>query len=277
MWFMNRSICICSPQQPVEFRDDITYHNETVFKRFNGTVIGICSNCGVRKTFPATVNTAYDPVQSRAEFYEESAEKFRTLFKPVVDLIMQYKNKGAVLDVGCSSGILLELLRERGFDVYGIEPNKAAHEAAEKKFPQRIFRGTLKTYLEKNHRSFDVIIYNHVLEHIPYPLSELSLAKKILHTKGILVIGLPNTQNIIFSVRRKFWEPLMPNEHIWHFGKTYMKRLLQKEGLSVKKIRFEDDPRRDYPIIKRLYFGLLSLINKCTNTGEAMLLICERT
>ncbi len=269
---MIQSSCICS-QQPVQFDEVIVYKNETVFEQFEGTVIAKCRTCGVLKTFPAKQNTTYNPVQSRAELYEDHSEKFRTLFKPLADTVCKFKNRGKVLDVGCSSGILLEVLRERGFGVYGVEPHTTAYNAARKKFGNHITYGTVTTLLKQNSTQFDVVIYNHVLEHIPDPVTELSNAKKLLHPKGILVIGVPNTENVIFMLRRKYWEPLMPNEHVWHFGTSYLKSLLAAQGFAIKKTTFEDDPRRDYPILKRIYFGSLSLINRFMRTGEAMLMV----
>lgn len=269
---MIQSSCICS-QQPVQFDEVIVYKNETVFKRFEGTVIAKCRNCGVLKTFPAKQNTSYNPVQSRAELYEDHSEKFRIIFKPLADAVCRFKNSGRVLDVGCSSGILLEVLRERGFDVYGVEPHSTAYNAARKKFGNNITYGTAQTLLKQSSQQFDVVIYNHVLEHIPDPVTELSTAKKLLRPDGVLVIGVPNTENVIFMLRRKYWEPLMPNEHVWHFGMSYMKSLLAAQDFAIQKILFEDDPRRDYPVLKRIYFGSLSFMNRLMGTGEAMLIV----
>lgn len=258
----------------------ITYKNETVFKNFEGIVIGRCKKCGLLKTL-LPKNRNFNPKQSRKDMYESRKSFFVNIFIPIVEKIKRFKPSGKILDVGCSSGILLELLKKQKFDTYGIEPNKMAFSIAKRKFGNKIFHGTLTQFyysvlMRSSKQEFDVVIYNHVLEHTIDPRKEITLAKKILKNDGILVIGVPNTNNIIFKLREKYWESLMPLEHVWHFSERYLIAFLNNLGFSILGISFSDDKRQDYSIVKQVYFKLLSLINKLFNTGEAMLLICER-
>lgn len=218
----------------------------------------------------------FDPQHSSSGFYEERRQEFNTLFRPLVSRIQKYSPKGKILDVGCSSGILLSLLRRKNRDVYGIEPNKYAYRIAFKKLKNRVHKGTLKSFRTKKKRSFDCIIYNHVLEHIENIHVEFALIKKTLKKNGILVLGLPNTDNVIFLIRGKYWESLVPNEHIWHFNTKELIRFLDKQGFKIKDISFTDDKRKDYPFIKKIYFRTLSLINRLIHTGENVLIIAEK-
>ncbi|OGK40723.1 hypothetical protein A3A74_03850 [Candidatus Roizmanbacteria bacterium RIFCSPLOWO2_01_FULL_35_13] len=267
------SSCICDNGKKSYFRKFISYKNETVFKEFEGIVIGKCENCGILKTFPPESGVKFNPKQSRAEFYDNSQEKFIGLFKPIVNLIKKHKKSGTILDVGCSSGILLTLLKKEEFNIKGIEPNKKAFSIAKNKLGKDIFSGTLQDFLGRNKKKFDCIIYNHVLEHIEDPVEEINLAKKILKRGGILILGVPNTSNIIFYLRQKYWEPLMPNEHIWHFNTKYLISLFKRLDLKVIEKYFSDDGRQDYPLMKKSYFRTLSFVNKFFGTGEAVLLV----
>ena len=262
--------CLC--QKNASFEKYFEFKNETVFKNYKGIIIGKCTNCGLLKTFP-NKNLKHIPQPSRDLFYEKNRRFFEGLFRPVVDKITSYKKTGKVLDIGCSSGILLQLLKNKGFDVYGIEPDKKAYLTASKKFKAKIFFGFLEGFAKKTKNKFDIIIYNHVLEHIDDVLNEIKLSKSILNKNGILTIGVPNTGNIIFSLRKKYWESLMPNEHIWHFSTEYLVNLLKDQGFKILNVSFSDDKRLDYPFYKRLYFSVLSLINKLCHTGEAVLII----
>ncbi|MDO8498139.1 MAG: class I SAM-dependent methyltransferase [bacterium] len=268
---MLTSSCICRKNES-SFEEYIVYKNETVFKRFEGASIGKCTNCGLLKTFPSQKNV-FDPKQSKGELYDEQENRFTELFRPIVEAIKKYTPGGSVLDVGCSTGILLALLKKEGFKVTGIEPNKEAYKRARSRLGKDMFEGTLADF-QKTHRSkFDCIIYNHVLEHIEDPIKEIKSAKNALKKGGVLVIGVPNRDNIIFFLRKKYWEALLPDQHIWHFSSRDVVKIIEKLGLKVIHEYFSDDERRDYPLKKRIYFRLLSFINKIFRTGEAVLLI----
>ncbi len=271
---MQNSSCLCRGK-PEKFTETIVYKNETVFKNFEGTVIGRCTKCGLLKTFPAKKNSLFEPKQSRENMYEKDREKFQAIFHPLIRSIKKYKSSGRVLDVGCSSGILMSLIEKEGYDIYGIEPNKQAYTQAKNKFGDKVFNGTLTEYFQNRPAKFDCIIYNHVFEHIEDVNGEIDLIKKIMNRDAVLIVGVPNSHNLIFWLRRKYWEPLMPNEHIWHFSSGYLIRLLRKHGLKVIAQSFEDDKRSDYPLVKKLYFRSLSAVNKLLRTGEAVLLTAK--
>lgn len=267
------SYCLCKKNKQL-FQPVIKYCNERVFKKYKGIIIGKCNNCGLLKTLPHN-NSQFNPKQSRDIFYEENYRYFEGLFQPVVEKIIHYKKTGKVLDIGCSSGILLQLLENKGFDVYGIEPNTKAYLTASKKNVGKIFHGILKEFIKNNQVKFDVVIYNHVLEHIENINEEMKLVKSIINKEGVLVIGVPNTDNIIFYLRQKYWESLMPNEHIWHFSRKHLVNLLIRNCFRIINISFSDDSRRDYPFFKQVYFRFLSFLNKLFNTGESLLVIAE--
>lgn len=270
---MITSPCIC--RKSSRFTPLIEYRNETVFKAFEGTVIGKCIYCPTLKTFPAKQNTIFDPINTKADLYEKRNRQFIRLFTPLVARIVRFMKRGSVLDVGCSTGILLSLFKKKGFDVAGVEPNAYAYAIARKKLGSRILRGTLSTYLLKKGKPVDCIVYNHVLEHIQDWRKEFSQIGKILKPGGILVVGLPNTANFIFRVRGKYWESLQPNEHIWHMNTKSLCGLLESNGFSIQSVSYEDDGRASYPLLKRLYFGALSLVNRILGTGEAVLIIAK--
>ncbi len=267
-----KSECVCCGKES-DFREYIRYQNETIFSHYEGIIIGKCATCGTMKTFPPKNSAAFDPQESHTSVYEKDVRKFEKLFQPIASKIKSYKPAGRILDVGCATGILLSLLKKEGYDITGIEPNRKEYLKANKRLGSTVINATINIYTRKHRKKFDVIIYNHVLEHIRDVGGELALAKRILKPGGIIVIGLPNTDNIIFSLRKKYWEFLMPTQHFWHFGKKQIRQLLQKNGFKIIDASYSDDDRFEYPLAKRIYFKCLSFINHMLNTGEAQLLI----
>lgn len=131
-------------------------------------------------------------------------------------------------------------------------------------------------YAQVQKKRFDVIIYNHVLEHVTGPKSELEHIKKLLKPGRYLIIGVPNRNNIIFFLRKKYWELLLPDQHIWHFSFADIKALLTHAGFTVKTVSYTNATREDYPMLKKIYFRFLTVINTAFGTGEAMLVTAQK-
>ncbi|MEK7166074.1 MAG: class I SAM-dependent methyltransferase [Patescibacteria group bacterium] len=267
------SDCICGRHR--EFQSLISYTQEKVFKAYEDLSIARCSNCYVLKTLAAA--NKVQPVKSNTEFYEGNKNIFTDYFTKLVSQIVKYRKSGKVLDVGCATGILLNIFVKQGFTVWGLEPNPAAWKLSRTRFPKRIFQLKLSEFLKHHRLRFDVIVYNHVLEHVVDVQKEIQNIKKALKPGGMLVLGLPNTDNIIFKIRGKYWESLLPNQHHWHFSTKYIHSLLRREEFQILETTFNNHLRQDYPFVKRLYFGILNTINSIFHTGEAMTILAKKS
>lgn len=266
------SSCICN--QKSFFKPIIKYQKEDIFKAYEKAIIGKCITCGLLKT--VVKPKRFNPQISHIDNYQNKKNQYIRLFSKIVTKIRQIKNKGTVLDVGCSFGILMELL-EKDYQVFGIEPNINAYKITKNKFKNKVFLGKIKDFIKKNKKKkFDIIIYNHVLEHIENINQEFLMIKKLIKKGGLLVIGVPNVDNIIFFLRKKYWEGLMVNEHIWHFSKKYLINYLNKQGFKIIDIQFINDKREDYPFLKKIYFYFLNFINKILKTGENVVIYGQK-
>lgn len=267
-----RSNCICSPTKRL-FIPIIRYQNESVFKKYNGLVIAKCQQCGMLKTLSNSKKTKVTPEVSEVKHYEENHQDFQNSFEELVNRVKVYKKSGSVLEVGASSGNLMRVFRDHGFEVSGIEPNRQAFNVLSKQFDRNVYYGYLRDLLSKQKVIFDIVIYNHVLEHVENPNKELGLIKQVLRKGGILVVGVPNCDNVVFKVRKKYWESLLPNQHIWHFSAKHLLALLISHGFKIQNISYNNHERKDYPLIKKIYFMILISLNKLFRTGEAVLVL----
>jgi glycosyltransferase involved in cell wall biosynthesis/SAM-dependent methyltransferase len=113
-------------------------------------------------------------------------EKFRILSKEI-------KKKAEVLDYGCGKGELLEFLVQKRQDLklYGYDISKVAV----KHINDRLEGVSATAYRPK--AKFDVIICNHLLEHLDNPEEEVDEMVKLLKPKGLLIISVP--------LNDKFW------------------------------------------------------------------------
>ncbi|MGC8580403.1 MAG: class I SAM-dependent methyltransferase [bacterium] len=145
----------------------------------------------------------------------------------------KYVNGGKALDIGCGTGNYLRILREFGWDVYGIEPSERASEIGRKQFGLNIKTGTLLDYKFPDNY-FHFISMNHVLEHLHNPVEVLSEAKRILHPDGIIAIRTPNMNSFGYRRFGKNWLPIDTPRHLIIYSKQSITKLASQTELITK-------------------------------------------
>jgi len=97
------------------------------------------------------------------------------------------KRGDRVLDIGCDEGVLLQMLRPTGANVYGIDINPDAVSTAA--LPG-IRKGSAEA-IPFPGRTFDLCIASHVIEHLQSPQSLFKEASRVLKHNGKLVLVYP--------------------------------------------------------------------------------------
>jgi SAM-dependent methyltransferase len=144
-----------------------------------------------------------------------------------------------VLELGCGSGDLLQLVRELGNpDVLGIEPNRAAAELACCRWGVEVIASTLEAARLPS-LSVDVVLVQHVLEHLPSPSATLAEVGRILRPGGTLVLWLPNVDSWAARVWRAAWMGYDPPRHLYVFDLRTLRALLERHGFSLASVRHE--------------------------------------
>lgn len=136
-----------------------------------------------------------------------------------------------MLDVGCGSGLSLLEAQGLGAEAYGIEADPNIRRIAEE-LGLRVHIGSLYDQAFPG-VSFDLIVLNQVIEHIPYPGKALVALKERLKPAGRLVLVFPN--------RGSFWQRLSGPKwinwhipyHLHHFDANGFKVLAQRHGFRI--------------------------------------------
>ena len=126
----------------------------------------------------------------RDQDYMKFESLFRNIFLKRSSMIKSFsKSRGKVLDIGASTGIMLDIFKSEGWKTGGVEPSKSASAVKDKghKLIKDIFE---RAKLPKNY--FDVIVLNHTLEHMDDPLFVLKKVYSLLKKEGIVFIDVPN-------------------------------------------------------------------------------------
>ena len=187
-----------------------------------------CTKCGLTKT--ENFSTPDYRKYHRDEDYQKFEWLFKNFFLKRVQTIERFQNgTGKVLEVGCSTGTFLELFKNKGWEVWGIEPSKSG-EIARKKGIR-----VINAYFEKAEVPtgyFDLVIFNHTLEHLENPVVILQKAKKVLKNGGIVFVDVPNFGSLSSKVMGKYWGYLAPTEHLWHFTPDTLTKIFVRAGLK---------------------------------------------
>lgn len=141
------------------------------------------------------------------------------------------KGKGNLLDIGAGTGDFLSVAKNNGWITTGIEPSEKAKSIALKKGVS--FVDNTKTL--ENH-SFDVITMWHVLEHVPNPEEQIKELKRLLKPTGTILIAVPNFNSYDAKHYGVFWAAFDVPRHLWHFSKTAIRKLFEKEDLELVQI-----------------------------------------
>jgi SAM-dependent methyltransferase len=165
----------------------------------------------------------------RERYRRRSAD--RRLRRPPFDV--SDRHPGRVLDVGSGSGGLLRHFGARGWKPYGIDPSRAAADSAAR-HGAAVHCGTLRDQPWPP-ESFQLITFQHSLEHIVDPVDALRRARALLAPGGLLAVEVPNwsswQRRLLFKNR---WAALDLPRHRQHFSPRALARLAALLELDVR-------------------------------------------
>lgn len=155
--------------------------------------------------------------------------------------IAQYKQSGALLDLGCSSGAFLEFMRDKRWKLYGIEMSPEAAREAEAQSEAKVFVGdVLDAQFPKE--SFDAITCFDVFEHLYKPRQVMSRVKEWLKPDGIFYVLVPNIDSAEGRVFGSYWHGLEIPRHLFHYTPTSLRRLAESSGLQTISLETHRNP-----------------------------------
>jgi SAM-dependent methyltransferase len=180
-------------------------------------------------------------------------EFLRPDYAPIGLIEMIADEPRLVLDVGCYCGATGALIKHRWPNavVIGIEP---LAEAAARAAPliDRVINSTLEAVdfdkLGVPPRSFDVIVFADVLEHMYNPWLALQTARELLAESGNILASIPNVRNLglIRSLVEGRWKyeggGLLDITHIRFFTLIEIRDLFTQTGYEIIDVSHKVDP-----------------------------------
>jgi 2-polyprenyl-3-methyl-5-hydroxy-6-metoxy-1,4-benzoquinol methylase len=222
--------CPLCDQPPVEFAVD-----------YQGFHLARCAKCGLqfqspRLTFEELAGKIY--TEDYCPGHEESASD-RAYARQVQNFEKLVGKKGSVLDVGCGNGSFLEFAKKTGWETFGADIRLSPETS---KLTCPLWEGRL-TEIDFGGATFDVIRFNHVLEHLQNPLHELARCRELLNPGGVVFVGVPNLAGISpriknaqsrLGLKNKRWRHYAATHHLYFFTPTTLRRMIERAGFAIK-------------------------------------------
>jgi SAM-dependent methyltransferase len=155
-----------------------------------------------------------------------------------------------VLDVGCSTGHFLKLIRDKAKAVCGYDLNKK--EVAFCREVQRLDVSDEPLGKRFDKGTFDFISMIYVLEHIAKPIEFLNYLKQFLKPDGKFIILVPNAKDplVNFYDIPEFRDFYFCIEHLFYYTPSTLKMVFDKAQLegSIETLQ-------EYPLANHLNWG----------------------
>ena len=175
----------------------------------------------------------------------------RIMLRKKLRLIEQTNQKGKLLDIGAGTGDFLFTAKNRGWNVFGVEPNASARVRANSK------KVELYESVDDLQDAYDVITLWHVLEHVDNLDGYLSFLKRNLAKHGTIYIAVPNFKSKDAEIYGKFWAAYDVPRHLYHFSKDAIQNLFSEVGLNVVETK---------PLVFDAFY--VSLLSEFYKTGK---------
>jgi SAM-dependent methyltransferase len=195
-----------------------------------------CKNCGLvfSELIPVNINDVYSNQAYLTETIEaidkESLYRKERFGKERLKILLKYKKRGKLLDIGCGTGWFIELAKEY-FNCFGVEYSD----------------DLIKYLIEKNinvykdiddvKNKYDLITLFDLIEHVPSPRKMLkNIYDNLINDDGIILLFTPNYNSISFYKLGKQCSLLTPPAHLYYYTPLCFKRLAEDVGFIVENI-----------------------------------------
>jgi 2-polyprenyl-3-methyl-5-hydroxy-6-metoxy-1,4-benzoquinol methylase len=135
-----------------------------------------------------------------------------------------------ILDLGCGSGKLLDIMRGMGWQTYGADVSTSAIERARAKGHQGVIGGAEDRHFAGE--TFDVVYMWHALEHCHAPAKALANVHDSLRPGGQFMLCVPNFNSAQSKIFGKYWWSSDAPRHLFQFTRKTVRRYLTQAGFK---------------------------------------------
>jgi CMP-N-acetylneuraminic acid synthetase/2-polyprenyl-3-methyl-5-hydroxy-6-metoxy-1,4-benzoquinol methylase len=222
-----------------------------------------CAACDLVYVSPTFDEAHYQTVYKSAEYQEIvrdlgiSSHDYRVqrFGRERVDIMARHLRaaRPRMLDVGCSTGFVVEAARERGWDAIGLDLNPSAVEYGKSRGLD--LRNAALEDAGFEPASFDAVCLFDVLEHLIAPVRTLRACVRLVRPGGIVFLYVPNFDSASRLLMGRDAHFIWPTHHLNYYTPSTIRDLLRREGLRTDYLATEGLDLVDYLWYRREVHG----------------------
>lgn len=195
-----------------------------------------CQNCRLKSISPtpsAAALTAYYATNYRVDPDSYGRNTSRFAIRDL-QLLEGFCKRGSLLEIGSSWGSFLQISRDRGWQVKGVELSEAAATSARNDRRLQVFSGTIEQFATPQElSSYDAVVAWHVIEHTRDPAMFLQTARDLLKPGGFIALRTPNAQGLLALANGDHWQWTGAPAHLFLFSRKAVASILEQSGFAV--------------------------------------------
>lgn len=183
---------------------------------------------------------AYSEIQDKMHDEQTRRQKAGKIIRVLHHHLGRADLKGfATLDIGCSVGVIASELAADGAISTGVDIDAPGLKEAEANFGDRVnFICTSADDLPMRNESVDVVVFNHIYEHVVDADAVMQEIHRVMKPTGVAYLGLANKYQLIephYGLPLLSWLPQKAaDQYIRRSGRAphYYERHLSRAGLK---------------------------------------------
>lgn len=130
-------------------------------------------------------------------------DRRRTKARKIISVLLHFLGRDdlsglSVADVGCSAGFIADELAVRGARTLGVDIDVPGLGRARERFGERVsFLCASGDRMPLADNSLDVVVFNHIYEHVVDPDAVIADIRRVLKPDGVAYLGLGNKHQIM--------------------------------------------------------------------------------
>ncbi len=205
--YLKNTCPICTSKNTYKFRN---FLRKDIFPTYKGVTKfelkdELCLECGLIFSNPVPSQKSLNSFYSK-KFLNKFLNPDYSVKNQIMFIKKNFNIENKILEIGSSNNFLVKKLKSYGYRVYGYDLTNKSNLGQGK---------------------FDVVLFNHVLEHTSKPIEFLKSLKSLCKSNGFFIIEVPNSENYLNTETS-----VLTCEHNYHFNKYNLIKLLEKIGFK---------------------------------------------